>query len=77
MRIAELMLIGAWSSMGLSFPWWMWVLAIFDICVRIADDHKEWLKEKQMGLIKENKALEEKKQALLDEIQKIQDKKIN
>lgn len=67
MRITELMLVGAMSSLNITFPWWMWILAILDICVRIADDHKEWLKEKQSALILENKELEAKKAKLEEE----------
>lgn len=47
MRIAELMLVGAGSSLGISFPWWMWGLAVFDILLRIADDHREWQRARQ------------------------------
>ena len=71
MRIAEMVIVCSWSSLGIVFPWYVWVVALFDICVRIADDHKIWLKEKHQTLVMENRALEEKKAALLEEIKRM------
>jgi hypothetical protein len=60
MRLAEMMIVMAWSSLDIHFPWYMWLLAVLDVFFRIADDHKEWLKEKRMALILETSELEEK-----------------
>jgi len=72
MKLAEIMVVFSFSSLattvGVSFPWWMWILAAFDILVRISDDHKEWLREKQISLIKDIKALEEIRTKLFTEI---------
>lgn len=72
MRIAEIMIVFAWSSvgtsMGIVFPWWMWVIAAFDVLVRIADDHTEWLKSKQSNLLKDIKELEEIRLRLYQDI---------
>lgn len=72
MRIAEIMIVFAFSSLGTDlgvvFPWWMWIIAVFDIFVRIADDHKEWLREKQVTLIRDIKQLEDIRIRLYNDI---------
>jgi len=76
MKLAEIMVVFSFSSLadtvGVSFPWWMWILAAFDILVRISDDHKEWLREKQVNLIKDIKALEEIRMRLYEDIRRIE-----
>ena len=76
MKLAEIMVVFSFSSLadtvGVSFPWWMWILAAFDILVRIADDRKEWLREKQVNLIKDIKALEEIRMRLYEDIRRIE-----
>jgi hypothetical protein len=78
MRIAEIMIVFAWSSLGTTvgivFPWWMWLLAAFDVIVRIADDHKEWLKDKQSNLLKDIKELEEIRLRLYHDIREQEEK---
>jgi len=72
MRIAEIMIVFTFSTLGstlgVAFPWWMWLLAVFDIFVRIADDHKEWLLSKQTNLLKDIKELEEIRLRLYQDI---------
>ena len=72
MRIAEIMIVFSFSSLGATvgivFPWWMWIVAVFDILVRIADDHKDWLKEKQVTLLKDIKDLEKIRMNIYDDI---------
>lgn len=76
MRIAEILIVFSCSPLGtvygVSFPWWMWLLAGFDIFVRIADDHKEWLREKQFNLIRDIKQLEEIRLRLYQDIREIE-----
>ncbi len=78
MKLAEIMIVFSFSSLattvGVSFPWWMWILAAFDILVRIADDHKEWLRDKQIGLIRDIKALEEIRLKLFKDIRAAEEK---
>lgn len=76
MKFAEIMIIFSFSSLattvGVSFPWWMWILAAFDVMVRISDDHKEWLKERQANLKQDIKQLEEIRLRLYEDIRKIE-----
>ncbi|MBF0548081.1 MAG: hypothetical protein HQM08_26825 [Candidatus Riflebacteria bacterium] len=71
MRIAEIMIVFAWSSMSITFPWYLWLLALWDVFVRISDDYQGFLKAKQSVLKKEIQALEEQKQNLTKEIRRI------
>ncbi len=69
--ISEVMIILAWSSLGVSFPWWMWLVPIWDLLLRIDHDHKEWLREKQERLKLNVAELEGKRNALYDEIDRL------
>jgi hypothetical protein len=67
MRIAELMIILSFSTLQVVFPWWVWLLAVLDILIRVVDDHKEWLKEKQADILNDIKILEEHRGKLIAE----------
>lgn len=75
MRLTELVLVCAWSSLGVSFPWYVWVLCGLDILVRIADDHKEYLRNRQIDIVREIATLEEKMNGLNREVAEKENKK--
>lgn len=72
MRIAETMMVLAFSSFEVSFPWYLWVIALCDIFIRISDDHKDWLRNKLVILMHDINLLEEKRSKLEAEVRKLQ-----
>lgn len=72
---AEVLIILSWSSLGVSFPWYLWVLAAYDVSLRIADDHKKWLRERQEKLQEHVDELQEKEKKLVESVNKLRDMK--
>ena len=67
MVITGIMIVFSLSSMEITFPWYLWIIALLEVLVMVAIDHKDWLKEKQADILNDIKLLEEHRGKLINE----------
>lgn len=67
MGASILIVVLAFSSLNVSFPWYVWLIGLMDILVMISNDHKLFLREQQLTIISDIKFLEEHRGKLINE----------